>query len=682
MKKIICFLVLSVLILNSASLFSQNRKAVKQKYLAAEEFLIAGNYKEAIKLFKYVDSLQPGNANVNFKIGLCYLNGTTNKVKAIPYMEAALKNVSSRYKEGSIKEKKTPQSAYFYLGKAYHLNYEFDKAIAMYEKYKTFVVKRNQADIDDSNHEIETCNNGKELVKRPIDVIITNLGPNINGPYPDFSPVVSLDENTIVFTSRREGGASNAVDTDGQYFEDIYISYKDSVGNWQPAKLIGTNINTAAHDASINISADGSKLFIYKDDNGNGNIYLSELKGIEWGSPEYMGGDINTGSWETHACFTADHKIIYFVSDRPGGFGGRDIYKCVKLPNGNWGPAQNLGATVNTKYDEDGVFIHPDGKQIFFGSKGHQSMGGFDIFTSVISDENGFWSAPVNIGYPVNTPDDDAFLITSADGKRGYFSSGKEGGYGEKDIYLLTFPGNKEKDITVLIGKFKKNEGCDLTVNQVTVTNVKTGEIIEDYSANSATGKFGFSLLPGNTYQIVYSVSGKELLNEKVDVPKGQGYQVLLRDIPCGEAVVTVPKDTVKPVVAEVIPPASYELYFKYNVKEIDINSPAFVAFVDSVLAQLKVVENVEVAVESSASHVPTAMWKTNEILTKKRAEEALVKITEALVRKGISSSKFKFNTDSKVQGPAYKGDFKENMAEYEKYQYVKVKVTPVKKSK
>ncbi|MDQ3048645.1 MAG: hypothetical protein M3R27_13940, partial [Bacteroidota bacterium] len=413
----------------------------KKIYAQAEQLFINENYPAALPLYLSLDSMSAGNANIKFKVGFCYLNSPTYKTKSIPYFEESLKNIARKYEEGEIKEKQAPLSTYYYIAKAYHLNYEFDKAIEMYEKYKTTLGiddPKMAKEIADINHDIETCGYGKELIKYPKKVIVNNLGAGINTKYPEYSPVVSLDEQTLIFTTRREGADSKVKLPNGQYFEDIYMStFVDE--KWTPAVSIGSNINSKGHEATVNLSADGQKLLIFKEE-GGGNIHVSELKGNSWGVTERIPAPINTSDWESHACFSADNRVLYFISDRPGGLGGRDVYKCLRLPNGEWGPAQNLGNNINTKYDEDGVFIHPDGKQIFFSSKGHNSMGGFDIFTSIVDDENGNWSIPVNYGYPVNTTDDDVFMVTTPDGRRSFFTSDKEGGFGEKDIYMITFP--------------------------------------------------------------------------------------------------------------------------------------------------------------------------------------------------------------------------------------------------
>ena len=206
---------------------------------------------------------------------------------------------------------------------------------------------------------------------------------------------------------------------------------------------ISQNINTNSHEASINLTADGQTLIVYKDDGGDGNIYFSKWDGNDWTSIQSFGSDINSKYWESHACLSADNNTLYFVSDRPGGYGGRDIYRCVKLPNGLWSKSLNVGPTINTKYDEDGPFISADGITLNFSSIGHKSMGGFDIFVSMIEEDKKF-SEPRNIGYPINTTDDDVFFVTSPDGKRGYFSSAKAGGLGDKDLYKMSILDAKE----------------------------------------------------------------------------------------------------------------------------------------------------------------------------------------------------------------------------------------------
>src|SRR6218665_1392167 len=653
-------------------------KDYKRMYADAEVFFTNENYNAALDLYLQLDSMK-SNANLKFKIGFCYLNAATYKTKAIPYLEEAVKHIANRYEEGEINEKQAPLSSIYYLAKAYHLHYDFDKAIEMYQKYKQELGTdpKFAKEIADIDHDIESCSNGKELIKTPKTMTVTNVGDGINNAYPDYSPVVSLDEQPLISTSRRKGGFSDAKELNGQYFEDIFVS-EFANGKWGPAKSIGTNLNSAGHEATVNLSADGLKLFVYKDNSGNGNLFLSQFKAKQWSAAEYVDAPINSSSHESYGCFSADNRMIYFVSDRPGGQGGRDIYKCLRLPNGNWGPAQNLGPTINTPYDEDGVFIHPDGKQIFFASKGHKTMGGYDIFSSIINDENGNWSEPVNIGYPVNTPDDDVFYITTADGRRAFFSSDKEGGYGEKDIYMITFPENEPKNITILVGKIINNTKEDISANKIYLINTKTNDTLQSLTANGVTGKFGTNLPVGNSYKAVYTVNGKEILSEVIDAPSGMGYQVIKREVPYGappvdSAALAANNNNNNGALCNP-KTATWQLHFSYNGKTIDPKSKEFSSFVDDIAGCLGSNPSYEIVIESSASTVPTTTYKSNENLANLRAKEATAKISAALKSKGLKKEQISFGeTKSSVQGPAYNNDFIGNRATYEQYQYIKV---------
>lgn len=513
-------------------------KTYKKIYLEAEDYFLNENYGSALQLYLQLDSLEKGNANVNFKIGYCYLHFGGYKTRSIPYLEEALKNTSEDYVEYNIREVRAPLSTYSYLAKAYQLSYKFDEAIAMYEKYKQILGMDPifVAEISDIDHDIETCKNGKEMVASPANYTLNNLGKGVNGPYADYSPVMSLDEKTLIFTSRRPESTGGKKEPNGQYFEDIYVSIFENE-KWEKARSIGSNINTSNNEATVNLSADGQNLLIYRDDKGDGNLYLSEKRDLIWSLPKSLGVNINSTNWETHACFSSDNNILYFVSDKPGGIGGRDIYKCLRLPNGEWSPGQNLGETINTIYDEDGVFIHPNGKEIFFSSKGHNSMGGFDIFSSKIDDENGFWVKPSNMGAPINSPDDDIFFVVSADGKRAYFSSDKPGGFGEKDIYMIDFRENMPEALTLLKGFVTLNGAAPsgaLSNVEITATDVSNGQIVQNVKPIPTTGKYIMLLssgLKGKTYNITCTAEGYQPLNFLMTVPPDSSYQEIERSL-------------------------------------------------------------------------------------------------------------------------------------------------------
>jgi len=494
---------------------------VNKLFSKAESYFNDEKYSLALPLYLTVESMNYETASINFKIGICYLNSLTEKNKAVSYLQTAAKNTSPKAKESSLKEKDAPLTSYYYLAQAYQIDYQFDKAISNYETFKTFITDDKEM-TGNVNRQIAMCKNGKEFMAHPVKTESHNLGPEINSKYADYSSVLSADESTIIFTSRREGSTGGKLDENGNYFEDIYISHKIDSSKWEPATNIGPPINTDGHEATIGLSVDGQKLFIYKDDKGDGNIYTSDLNGKSWSIPQKMGENINTTNWEPSASFSADGEYLYFTSNKPGGYGGRDIYRSKKLPNGQWAKAVNLGPEINTPYDEDGPFIHPDGKTLYFSSTGHKGMGGFDIFYSTATDTG--WTAPQNMGYPINTTEDDIFFVTTPDNKRAYYSSGKKGGYGDKDIYMITMPGQEEKNLTVYRGEIKNQFGEVPEDVEITVTDNETGEVVGQFYPNTSTGKFLFILTPGKNYNISYNADGYLFQSENFAVPLESSY--------------------------------------------------------------------------------------------------------------------------------------------------------------
>ncbi len=491
-----------------------------------------GGYAEARDIFLELYKQDPTNMNLAFKLGVCYLSSRSDVTQAIPYFSKAVTVVSNNYNGSSYKERKAPLVAYKYLGDAYHLNYQFDKAIEEYEKYKSLMAENNNTDknlLDETNHEIEMCKTGKRLVADPVNIKVENLGSNVNSTYADYSAVLTADQNTLLFTSRRSDTKGGLKDEEGNYMEDIYISTKTKAG-WSKATGIGDPINTDGCEATVGISPDGQTILIYKDDLGDGNIYKTTLNGDVWSKPVKLNENINSKYWEPSASISADGSAIYFISNRPGGFGGRDIYMSRLTPEGDWGKAVNLGPTVNTIYDEDAPFIHPDGVSLSFSSKGHNTMGGFDIFTSLLSNDR-TWSEPVNIGYPVNTTDDDVFYVVSPNNKTAYLSSFRKDGLGEKDNYVITFPDRKETPLTLMKGVVTDQSGKPVKDVEIIVTDNETEEVVGVYRPNSKTGQYVFILTPGRNYNITYNSEGNLFYSDNMEVPKESNYYEIYRPI-------------------------------------------------------------------------------------------------------------------------------------------------------
>jgi outer membrane protein OmpA-like peptidoglycan-associated protein len=457
-----------------------------------------------ISLLK-AEKLKPKDPEASDLIAQCYL-AKGDDHKALPYLLIA--------KEGGVQD---PDLDYN-LGRAYHLAQKFPEAILMLQKYRT--TTKDVKKIESTDQLVGWCKNGIELMKNPVKVKITNLGAGVNSKYPDYVPAISADESTLLYTSRRDNTTGGKKDeTDGHFHEDVYMSTKtDSV--WGKSVQISGVINTATHDACAGISPDGQEMFIYRDNKRDGgDLYISELKGAEWSAPKNLGPNINTKFWETSASITSDERVLFFVSTKEGGYGGRDIYMSKKLPNGEYALPINLGPKINTKFEEDGPFIHADGKTLYFSSKGHNSMGNFDIFSCTINTETGqILTDPVNIGYPINTPGDDVFFVWSADNKRAYFSSAREGGYGDKDLYVL------ERDdanaaLVVFKGRIISCQENNPVAATIVVLDNATGKPVGVYNSNSSTGKYTIILPAGKNYGISVEAPGYLFYSKNIDIP-------------------------------------------------------------------------------------------------------------------------------------------------------------------
>lgn len=566
-KTLIACIVISVFFLSSQAQqnvpfekeYFKERKAefkeARRQLLDGDEFFLMGRgqYLKALPFYQKANKFNPNNAGLNLKIGKCYLEGagSTYKIKSLDYLQKAYKL-----------DPRVDADIFYLLGRAYHLKSEWDKAINEYKKFqRTFGPNTSMNRKARTVKRIQECKNGKELVKKPVRVFIDNMGGVVNSKYPDYGAIITADESVMIFTSRRDNTTGGKIDAFiNQYMEDLYITEKIN-GQWTPPKTMGKPVNTDGHDAIVGLSADGQKLLVYIDDKGDGNIYECVLRGDEWSKPRKLGKTINTKYTENDACFSPDGQILYFVSEKPeGSFGGLDIYMSRwDYEDEKWGVAQNLGPTINTKYDDRSVFMHPDGKTLYFSSQAHKTMGEFDIFKSVF--ENGRWSTPENIGYPINSPDDDVYFVLSASGKRGYYTSFSPDGYGEKDLFVITFLGpekavmlNTEDNLiaskvnpvketiiepAVIVSRNRVTILKGIVRNAVTlrplganielIDNEKS-ELVAKFTSNSKTGKYLVSLPSGKNYGIAVTAEGYLFHSEHFNIPEEAAYKEVVKN--------------------------------------------------------------------------------------------------------------------------------------------------------
>ncbi|MGE0568951.1 MAG: hypothetical protein AB7O73_13505, partial [Bacteroidia bacterium] len=512
----------------------EEKKGYREYVLEGNYLLLEENYKLAMKSYQEAYKLDSNNALLNYNMGMCYLKILTEKSKAEYHFAKAIKKVDKNCRIDDALETSAPPLAHLHYGKALHLNYRFNEEMVQYDIFEKYVGTKDKEWKKILAKERETANYAKMMVNAPMNVKIENLGDSINSMYPEYSPVLSADERMLIFTTRRPTTTGAGKDDAGNYYEDVVVSYKENNGEWTKPVSISPNINGFGAEASVNLSADGQTLILYRDagDGNNGNLYYSNFDGADWSPLKEFGSDVNSTYHESHACLSADGKVLIFASDRPGGYGGSDLYRCVMLPNGLWSKALNMGPEINTEYDEDGAFIHPDGKTFFFTSNGHNTIGGYDVMFSFL-DENNKFSEVYNMGYPINTPDDDVFYVTSPDGKRGYFSSVKEGGYGEKDIYKISIPQAAEKPLVLFKGQILPAEGETLPADLMIVVKDKmTGEIVGTYRPKTNSGTFSTILPPGREYIFSYQApQGYEFYSEDVFVVEDMSYTEINRAI-------------------------------------------------------------------------------------------------------------------------------------------------------
>lgn len=475
------------------------------------------DYKKALEIFLKALDRNPDDASVNLKVGMSYLYSET-KSKAARYIDKAYRlnpNINDEIN--------------YHLGVAFQNTNEFKKAIEQFEQFKK--KKSKLAEIADKK--IAECKIADSLSQYELNVIIENLGPVVNTPFNEYSPLISGDGNTLIFTSNRTEDERAA--HEGTNYEDIYITRRS--GNaWEPPKKISSNINQKYNDAAASLSPDGKTLFLYYED-GGGDIYVSHFEGGDWTKPKSLNKNINTSLfWETSASITADGKKLYFASNRPGGYGELDLYVSELDSKGDWGKAVNLGPKINTTENEDAPFIHPDGVTLYFSSDGHPTLGNSDIYVSEF--KNGKWQKPENIGWPINTWEYDGFFTISADKKKGFYSTLKEGGLGDADIYSITFlepkykPRPKPVEVVAVekpkVEKPKNTDFVDPIVQQhkdLKIVTVLKGKVIDEITANPLGATI--SLVDNTTKKIISKISSDPTTGDfELVIPHGGNYGV------------------------------------------------------------------------------------------------------------------------------------------------------------
>ncbi len=499
------------------------------KMILGKQKLYAGDLVSALNTFREVEKNSPKDPAVLYYVGYCYFS-----------LKQYDKAKETLLRAEAVQIDVKPET-FLVLGKIYQFEENYDKAITEFTTLKNTKGAPVEA-VEEGEVLLSQCQVAKTMIANPVNIEITNLGPEINSKYDDKNPCVTADASKLVFTTRRPEGTDALVDAegDGKYFENIYIASSDAVsGNFVKAEPVSGSVNTKAHDACTSISPDGKQIFVYKNDvndknSRGGDVFVSKINQGKWKKPEPIGRPIASSYWEGGACISPDGKTYFFTSEREGGFGKSDIWMVEKINKKEWGKPVNMGPNINSKYDEGGMFLAPDGKTLFFCSNGPQSMGGYDVFRTV--NEGGTWSAPQNLGYPINSAAKEGQLSLSADTRYAYISSERKGGLGENDIYRINL-----KDYAILEKDFKKRSGNALGILKGTIREGGEGYGVTDVAiavtdVNNAAvastltnevGEYFITLRPGK-YVLIVKKNGYQEIKENIEISQSDKEPVVL----------------------------------------------------------------------------------------------------------------------------------------------------------
>jgi hypothetical protein len=478
----------------------------RENFLEAESYFLYEEYLDALPLYAKLKEKYPENYYLDYKIGRCYLNIPYERSKSVFYLERASSHISSKFiKESDWNQTEAPLDVLYFLGDAYRINNKLDKAQEAYLEFKR-KAPENTYDIELVQHQLSSLIIAKQAMANFVDIDEINVGDVINSRFSETNPVVSEDESTLVFAARLA------------FYQGIFYSKKEK-GQWTAPVNMLSELGIDGDCYPTSISPDGKELYVYRSNEFQGDIFVTNFKNGKWSKLRKLNSNINTKYWESHAFISHDGKTLYFTSNRPGGSGELDIYQSKRTSGDNWGEPVNLGSTVNSRYNDDTPFLLSDEKTLYFSSLGHETMGGYDIFVSTLSGENQ-WTKPVNIGYPINTTDDDMFFCPVNNGLAGYTAKYDPNGYGRYDLYRFEIYSDKRPRIYVNHTKIDKNGQAPSSLNPVYVAVYSKSKKDTILRQRLTQSDFNFDV-PYGDYTLVVKAAGYKPENVGVNIPKG-----------------------------------------------------------------------------------------------------------------------------------------------------------------
>ncbi|PRZ01729.1 WD40 repeat protein [Marinilabilia salmonicolor] len=488
-KAIILVLLISVALPAEAGRDDLHMRTFKKAFAAAGD----KNYEEAIALYTEILEQNPQHVDALTQLGICFVHTNQELDSALALFHTALSiiPVSDKFSPFGVDLQRT-------IARTYHLEQRPREALSVLKTLRDSVTEANLR--EEIAAEMKQIRNSAILLKNPVPLKITNLGDFFNSDYDDHSPLVSLTGNRIFFTSRRPAGRGAQL-PDGQFAEKVFFAERNQKG-WSKPRVLDEFFSRTEHKSILSLSPDGNRLFLFKNDREGKSIYVSDYMNGEWQEPEKLPYPINSRWDETHAALSPDQSTLYFTSNRPGGFGGLDIYRSKLDAYGQWGEPVNLGPMINSELDEETPMLHPDGQTLYFASEGHTSMGRFDVFYSQIQSEE-TWTEPVNMGHPINTPDDDFFFVPTLDKSQAYYASYRfSENVGRSDIYKVEFDSLYSGSLAVIEGTIRNSGDVPVEQIRLLVSRDSDNKQVGDYRPNPANGRYLLFLEAGENYTI------------------------------------------------------------------------------------------------------------------------------------------------------------------------------------
>ncbi len=579
---LVCFPALSQPVLST-----RNKKAI-ELYTEADNFRVRGQYREALSLLQQAIDKDKNFSEAYFRQALIYKTLRDYPKSTDLYMKGL---------QLTAEEKR--QKAYFFeLGENYLLQGEYEKAQQFLDRYLDAEILNKQK-IEQANLWKRNAQYAQKNIRIASQFRPRELSDTVNAFAMQYFPVLTADEEELIFTRRTGGGQDDD--------EDLVVCKKDSQGKWSRPEPISTNINTSLNEGTCTISADGRQLIftscIGRRGYGSCDLFESRKIGGEWTKPVNLGPEINSAAWESQPSLSADGRMLFFVSDRRGGIGNKDIYMSYKLSDDRWTKAENLGEKINTPYEEISPFIHVNGRTLFFASNGKPGFGGYDIYRS--ERETGQWTTPVNFGFPVNNHEDQFSLFITADGEHGFYSHEDNHKINSSKIFEINVPEElqlryKSNYVKGFVRDKKSNKPLKAKVE---LMNINKNELESYVTSDSITGEYLIVLTQGADYGLFVNRQG--YLFQSLNF----NYEVENNLVPVTLDVLLEPVETGASVVLN-------NLFFDLNKYELQEKS---ITELDKVIRFLN--ENPKVRVEISGHTDNAGSPAYNLTLSQKRSQ-------------------------------------------------------------